>query len=47
MHQLIPSLVELVAPLRDGFRSEVFQTFQILIAGWIVCTGPADRPPWP
>jgi hypothetical protein len=40
MHQLIPSLVVLVAPLRDCFRSEVFQTFQILIAGWIVCLGP-------
>lgn len=40
MHQLIPSLVELVAPLRDCFRIEVFQTFQVLIAGWIVCIGP-------
>ena len=40
MHQLIPSLVELVAPLRDCFRYEVFQTFQALIAGWIVCLGP-------
>jgi hypothetical protein len=40
MDQLIPSLVELVAPLRDCFRIEVFQTFQILIAGWIVCRGP-------
>ncbi|MHB1557192.1 MAG: IS701 family transposase [Isosphaeraceae bacterium] len=40
MHQLIPSLVELVAPLRDCFRIEVFQTFQVLIAGWIVCLGP-------
>jgi hypothetical protein len=40
MDQLIPSLSELVAPLRDGFRSEVFRTFQILLAGWIVCTGP-------
>src|SRR5579875_2047690 len=40
MDQLIPSLVELVAPLRGCFRYEVFQTFQILIAGWIVCLGP-------
>jgi hypothetical protein len=40
MHQLIPSLAELVAPLRDCFRVEVFQTFQILLAGWIVCLGP-------
>src|SRR3954454_1437522 len=40
LHQLIPSLAELVAPLRDCFRVEVFQTFQILLAGWIVCLGP-------
>ena len=40
MDQLIPGLVELVAPLRDCFRSEVFQTFQVLLAGWIVCIGP-------
>jgi hypothetical protein len=38
--QLIPTLAELVAPFRDCFRAEVFQTFQILIAGWIVCVGP-------
>jgi hypothetical protein len=40
MDQLIPSLAELVAPLRDCFRIEVFQTFQVLLAGWIVCIGP-------
>jgi hypothetical protein len=40
MDQLIPSLVDLVAPFRDCFRIEVFQTFQALLAGWIVCTGP-------
>jgi hypothetical protein len=40
MDQLIPGLAALVAPLRDCFRSEVFQTFQILLAGWIVCLGP-------
>jgi DDE superfamily endonuclease len=40
MEQLIPSLAELVAPLRDCFGIEVFQTFQILLAGWIVCIGP-------
>ena len=40
MDQLIPSLVDLVAPFRDCFRFEVFQTFQTLIAGWIVCVGP-------
>ena len=38
--QLIPSLAALVGPFRDCFRIEVFQTFQILIAGWIVCLGP-------
>src|SRR5512135_109560 len=40
MDQLIPSLAALVAALRDCFRIEVFQTFQVLIAGWIVCLGP-------
>src|SRR5947209_17552042 len=40
MDQLIPGLVEPVAPFRDCFRSEVFQTFQVLLAGWIVCIGP-------
>jgi hypothetical protein len=38
--QLIPTLAELVAPFRDCFRAEVFQTFQVLIAGWVVCLGP-------
>ncbi len=40
MDQLIPTLTELVAPFRDCFRAEVFQTFQVLIAGWLVCVGP-------
>jgi hypothetical protein len=40
MHQLIPGLTELVAPFRDCFRIEVFQTFQVLLAGWILCNGP-------
>src|SRR3954452_3292446 len=40
MDQLIPSLAALVEPFHDCFRIEVFQTFQILIAGWIVCLGP-------
>ncbi|MBV8382248.1 MAG: transposase [Planctomycetaceae bacterium] len=40
MDQLIPTLAQLVAPFRDCFRIEVFQTFQVLIAGWIVCLGP-------
>jgi DDE superfamily endonuclease len=40
MDQLIPGLAELVAPFRGCFRIEVFHTFQALIAGWIVCTGP-------
>jgi hypothetical protein len=38
--QLIPGLAALVAPFRDCFRAEVFQTFQVLIAGWVVCVGP-------
>ena len=40
MDQLIPSLAALVEPFRDCFRIEVFYTFQILIAGWIICLGP-------
>ena len=40
MHQLIPSLAALVEPFRDGFHPHVFQTFQALLAGWIVCVGP-------
>ena len=40
MDQLIPTLVPLVDTFRDCFRAEVFQTFQTLIAGWIVCVGP-------
>jgi hypothetical protein len=40
MAQLIPSLATLVEAFRDGFHPQVFQTFQILIAGWIVCLGP-------
>src|SRR3954452_392774 len=41
MSQLIPSLLILVEPFRSCFaRPEVFQTFQTLIAGWIVCLGP-------
>src|SRR5947209_13329819 len=40
MDQLIPSLAHLVAPFRDCFRIEVFQTFQALLAGWIICVGP-------
>jgi len=39
MNQLIPSLAELVGHFRDCFRVEVFQTFQALLAGWIVCNG--------
>ena len=40
MDQLISSLAWLVQPLRDCFHPQVFQTFQILIAGWVVCIGP-------
>jgi hypothetical protein len=40
MDQLIPGLAALVEPFRDCFRAEVFQTFQALLAGWIVCLGP-------
>ena len=33
MDQLIPSLAALVEPFRDGFHPQVFQTFQVLLAG--------------
>ena len=40
MDQLIPTLADLVAPFRDCFHPQVFQPFQTLLAGWIVCQGP-------
>ena len=40
MDQLIPSLAVLVESFRVAFHPQVFQTFQTLIAGWIVCLGP-------
>src|SRR5512135_3149543 len=40
MDQLIPSLATLVAACSDCFHPQVFQTFQALLAGWIVCQGP-------
>jgi hypothetical protein len=40
MDQLIPGLAALVEAFRDAFHPQVFQTFQALIAGWIVCLGP-------
>jgi DDE superfamily endonuclease len=40
MDQLIPGLAALVEAFRDAFHPQVFQTFQALLAGWIVCLGP-------
>ena len=40
MDQLIPGLAALVGAFGDCFHPQVFSTFQSLIAGWIVCTGP-------
>jgi hypothetical protein len=40
MDQLIPGLAAPVEAFRDCFHPLVFQTFQALIAGWIVCLGP-------
>jgi len=40
MDQLIPSLGALVEAFRGCFRAEVFQNFQSLLAGWVVCLGP-------
>jgi hypothetical protein len=40
MDQLIPGLAALVEAFRDCFHPQVFQTFQALLAGWIICLGP-------
>lgn len=40
MDQLIPSLAVLVEGFRPCFRAEVYQTFQHLLVGWIICPGP-------
>jgi hypothetical protein len=40
MDQLIPSMATLVGSFRDCFHPQVFQTFQALVAGWIICLGP-------
>ena len=40
MDQLIPGLATLVEAFGDCSHSQVFRTFQALVAGWIVRTGP-------
>ena len=40
MDHLLPSLAALVASFHDCFHPHVFQTFQALLAGWILCQGP-------
>jgi hypothetical protein len=40
MSHLIPSFVELLAPLRECFRQEVFDTFRLVVAAWALCPGP-------
>ena len=40
MDQLIPDVAALVETFRGCFHSQVFHTFQALLAGWIVCSGP-------
>ncbi len=39
MHQLIPSLADLLAPLAPAFRPEVFRTFCSMTGAWIACVG--------
>jgi hypothetical protein len=39
MDQLTPSLSALLEPLADCFRPEVFATFRLLLAAWVVCLG--------
>lgn len=40
MDQLIPSLGVMVEAFRGCFRQEVFATFQFMVAGWIIASGP-------
>jgi len=37
--QLIPSLLQLLAPLAPAFRKEVFSTFRLIVGAWVVCLG--------
>lgn len=39
MNQLIPSFLAVVQVFSPCFRSEVFETFQQMVCGWIVCAG--------
>lgn len=39
MHQLIPSLADLLVPLAPAFRHEVFRTFCLMTGAWIACVG--------
>ena len=39
MDQLIPSLLELLAPLAPAFRKEVFPMFRSMVGAWVVCVG--------
>jgi hypothetical protein len=42
--QILPSLVELLAPFRGCFRQEAFLTFQHVVAAWAV--GWPSRRSW-
>ena len=39
MDQLIPTLLQLLAPLAPAFRKEVFPTFRLIVGAWVVCLG--------
>ena len=39
MDQLIPTLVDLLAPAAPAFRKEVFPVFCQTVGAWIVCLG--------
>ncbi len=39
MDQLTPSLSALLEPFADCFRPEVFATFRLMFAAWVVCLG--------
>jgi hypothetical protein len=40
MHQIIPSLADLLAHFRPAFRAEAFTNFAAVVQAWVVCLGP-------
>ncbi len=42
MDELIPSFARLIEQFSPCFRTEVFQTFRLVVGAWIVCLGPRN-----